>query len=208
MSAKSSQVLWLCGPPECCIQNVSSHIMDILEAKNKHSKKQHCILYFNCSAATTKKSPATSFVQALLQQLICFFPPQKQMAAITAFLRTLLDPILRRDSISNNKRWSFNTQGYLDEMILKILDAPGGEQWNALKAVLDTEHNYELSLIIDRLDKIEHQRGEFIKEVRTLIEQLQEGSTIKVLLTSRPQAEIKGILGGLPVIEYDQERKG
>ena len=33
-------------------------------------------------------------------------------------------------------------------------------------------------------------------------------STTKVLLTSRPQAEVKEILGRLPSVEHDKERKG
>ncbi|KAF8531181.1 hypothetical protein BDD12DRAFT_767460, partial [Trichophaea hybrida] len=91
---------------------------------------------------------------------------------------------------------------------MKVLDVSGSEHWDALKAVLDIEHTQELSLIIDGLDMIEYQKDKFVKGVRKFIRHLQNGpSTTKVLLTSRPQAEIKEILDGLPCIEYDKERK-
>ena len=50
---------------------------------------------------------------------------------------------------------------------------------------------------------------EFIRELCVFIDFLRKRrSTTRVLLTSRPQAEIREILGRLPSIEYDMERKG
>ena len=91
----------------------------------------------------------------------------------------------------------------------EILKAPSSGYWGALREVLDIEREQELSLIVDGLDKIKHQKDEFIQELCAFVEHLRgRPSTIKVLLTSQSQAGIKEILGQLPSIEYDRERKG
>jgi hypothetical protein len=120
-----------------------------------------------------------------------------------------MDAILSREAaVSNTQLSRFQRNDSLDTIIPKILDASSNEHWDALKAVLEIEPKQELSLIIDGLDKIQHQRDEFIKRVLTFIENLQESLTIKVLLTSGPQVEVKHIHEGLRCIEYDKERKG
>jgi len=201
-------VLWISGPPKCCIRQASSHIVDII--KNKASETQHSVLYFFCSPTTPEKSIAAMFVRALLLQIIRYSPPHKQMTGIKVFLRTLLDAFLGRQSVSNLKLSSpFKDQTSLDKMIRNLLDASGSEHWDALKAVLNTEHNQKLSLIIDGLNKIDHIQAEFIIDVCAFIKQLQESSFIvKALLTSQPNSEIKGPLHELQCIEYDKERNG
>ena len=74
---------------------------------------------------------------------------------------------------------------------------------------MDIAHEQRLSLIIDGLDGIGHQKREFIQEIRLFTEYLRERpSTTRILLTSQPQAEVKDVLSELPCIEYDKERKG
>lgn len=203
-SSDRSQVLWLCGPPECRIRDVSSHIVDLVE---KDSEAQHAVIYFFCSAAVGLRSVAPIFAQALLRQIINRFPPQKQMEANSAFLRTLVDKISEKRP-GTNPELPFRAGDHLSKKISKILDVSGSEIWDALKAVLRFERRQAIFLIIDGLDKIRHQKDEFIRELLAFIRHLQETfCTVKAMLTSRPQADIKVILGRLPRIEYDKERK-
>ena len=90
----------------------------------------------------------------------------------------------------------------------KILEPVSSRHWSALRAVIGIERGIELSLIIDGPNKIEYQKYEFIRELCVFTEQLRKILPTRVLLTSRPQAEIKEILGQLPSVEYGGERKG
>jgi len=94
-------------------------------------------------------------------------------------------------------------------VVKKILMASSDSYWGALRAVMDIGREEGLSLIIDGLDKVEHQKREFLEKLVVFIEHLEErSSTTRVLLISRPQAEIREILDRLPSIEYDRERTG
>jgi hypothetical protein len=135
--------------------------------------------------------------------------PRLKEKIATVFLRTLLDTILREEPLSKVKVSRFEGDDSIEATVKKILKASSGGYWSALRAVVDIEPEQGLSLIIDGLDKTEHQKYEFIREVCAFIEDLRERpSTTRVLLTSRPQAAIKEILSEMPCIEYDRERKG
>jgi len=109
----------------------------------------------------------------------------------------------------NSERWSLDKECSPDENIKKILNAPVNELFTALRAVLGGQEQRGLSLIVDGLDKVEHQRDECIRGIRAFIEHLQQRAPkIKILLTSQPLAEIRELFDGLPCIEYDRERKG
>lgn len=195
----SSQVLWLSGPPERSIHQVSSYIVDLL--KKKSSDTQHFVLYFFCSSASREKSIASVFIHTLLYQTVSYLPPDKKVSIVRIFLHTLLEAILKNDPELSR------FQG--EDITIKKLSAQTKELWDALKTVLDDEPKRELSIIVDGLDEVKHQKGEFIKELRAFIAHLQERNPkAKALLTSRPQAEIKEVFDGLPYIEYDKERKG
>ena len=201
-----SEVLWLSGPAECHISDASSYVVDLV--KEKHSRTQHLVLYFFCSTASTQTPIAATFVSTIIHQLASRMP-QLAGKVISVFLRTLLDIILRDKSLFDPGRPRFKTNDSAEATVKEILKAPSSGYWGALREVLDIERETDLSLIIDGLDKIEHQKDEFIQELFGFIEQLRgRPSTTRVLLTSQPQAGIKEILGPLPSIEYDRERKG
>ena len=106
----------------------------------------------------------------------------------------------------------FNAGDSAKVMVNKTLKATSDSDtyWAALRAATDIEQEKGLSLIIDGIDETQHQNHEFIRELCVFIENLRKRpSATRVLLTSRPQAEIKEILGWLPCtsIEYDRERK-
>jgi hypothetical protein len=200
------EVLWLSGPAECRISDASSCVVNL--AKETPSQAQHLALYFFCSTAPTEASIAITFVSTMLHQLVCL--PRLKRKVTNVFLRTLLDTILKEESRSNRGLSQFKMDDSTEATVKKILQqASRNGYWRALRAAMDIVHEHGLSLIIDGLDKIEDQKYEFIREVRVFIEHLRERpSTTRVLLTSRPQAEIKEILSGLPCIEHDKERKG
>jgi len=210
-SANCSQVLWLSGPPQCNIHQVSSYVVDLV--KNKASETQHSVLYFFCSTASREasmeKSIVTIFVHAILYQIIYCPPLDKKLSVVRNFLHTLIDAIFRSKQTPNPVPPPFEEKESPDTTIKKILNAPANELWDALETILAAEQRRELLIVIDGLDKAKHQKVEFTKGVRELITRLREGTLmVKALLTSRPQAEIKEVLNGLPHIEYDKERKG
>ena len=200
-----SEVLWLSGPAQCRISDASSHIVDLV--KETYPEVQHSVLYFFCSTAPTKSSIGIAFVSTIVSQLVRCSKLRQEITAI--FLRTLLDAILREEPLSKPEVSRFNVGDSAEITVKKIVKAPSNAYWSALRTVMDIERENGLSIIIDGLEKSEHQKHEFIRELSLFIEHLQERpSKTRVLLTSRPQAEIKEIIGQLPSIEYDRERKG
>ena len=209
-STNGFEVLWLSGPADYCISDASSRIVDL--AKESYPEVQHSVLYFFCATAPKKIPIAITFVSTSVRQLVHCSPNLKREIT-TAFLSTLLDTILKVESHSRPEVPLFNAYDSAEVLVKKILQAPiaSGAYWAALKVVLDIEPEKALSLIIDGLDETEHQDHKFIRELRVFIGHLRRrrpGSTTRVLLTSGPQAEVKEILGQLPSIEYDKERKG
>ena len=200
------EVLWLSGPGERRISDASSHIVDL--AKENYPEGQHSVLYFFCSTAHKKISIAVTFVSTIVYQLARCLPKLKWEIA-NVFLRTLLDTVPGEETHLNPKVPPFSADDSAEAMVKKILGASSEAYWSALRAVMDIEQDKGLFFIIDGLDKIEDQKCEFVRNLLMFIEHLEERpSPTRVLLTSRPQAEIRGILGQLPSIEYDRERRG
>ena len=192
-SASGSEVLWLSGPAECRISDASSHIVDLV--KGKYPEAQHSVLYFFCYAAPSRIPIAITFVSTVVCQLIRCSPKLKQEIT-TIFLYTLLHTILEEEKFSQSEVSRFNADDSVELIVKKILKVPSEAYWGALKAVADVEREKGLSIIIDGLDRSEHEKYQFIRELCVFIENLQGGhSTTRVLLTSRPQAEIKEIVG-------------
>ena len=199
-SAKGSQALWLSGPAECDISDASSCILGL--AKETSAGAQHSALYFFCPILTVEDPVVVTFARTIVPQLVCCFPQLKEQIT-KVFLRTLVKTILSED---NPKQSSFKPGDSVEATVKKILQASSEGYWSAFRAVMSLEYKQEIYLVIDGLEKAGE---EFIRGVHFFIESLQGcSSTIRVLLTSRPQAELKQILGGMPCIEYDKERKG
>ena len=202
------EVLWLSGPTECRISDASSRIVDL--AKETHPEVQHSVLYFFCSTAPRKIPIAITFVSTIVCQLVRCSPELKEEIT-TTFLRTLLETISSGKSLSIPEVPRFSTDDSAVVVVKKVLKASSDAYWGALRAVAGIQREKGLSLIIDGLDQIEHHKHEFIRDLCVFIDHLRERPSrtrTRILLTSRPQAEIKEILGRLPSIEYDRERKG
>ena len=201
-----SEVLWLSGPAACDISDASSYIVDL--GKERPSRTQHLVLYFFCSTASAKAPIAATFVSTIIHQLASRMP-QLAGKVISVFLRTLLDTILRDEPHSDPGRSRFKTNDSAEATVKNILKTPSSGYWGALREVLDIQREQELSLIIDGIDKVERQKDDFIQELRAFVENLRgRPSATRVLLTSQSQAGMKEMLGQLPSIEYDRERKG
>ena len=206
-TASYPQALWLSGPPECDIHQVSSYIVD--QEKNRTSKKQYFVLYFFCSTAARKEPIIVILIHTLLNQIVCCSPANKRILIVKRFLHSLLEGAFKKEGTPNWESRGFNEKDSPDANIKKILNAPANELWAALEAVLGDDKQQGLSVIVDGLDKVEHQRGELIRGVRAFIKRLQQRTLkVKILLTSQPLTEIKHLFDGLSCIEHDRERKG
>jgi len=194
-NSSKAPVLWLLGPTDCGIDQISSKIVSL--EMDATSQSEGFVLYFFCSTRST----ITIFIHTFLHQFISYLPPDKQRAAIRAFLLILLD---------KQKPLCFQDEDYFSDTMLKqIIHAPNSKLWDALRAALDVEKEQNLSIIIDGLDKVEKQQPEFIKGLQELVAYLlKRRLKPKVLLTSRSQVDGQEILHGLLCIEYDKERRG
>ena len=210
-SAEGLQVLWISGPAESRISDVSSRIVDQAMKMSSESGAQHSVLYFFCSTAPTRVPIAITFISTIIHQLLHSLPGLKEKVT-TVFLRTLLDTILRDEPLldQHKEQSRFKRDDSVEAVVKKILQASSDGYWGALRAVvkcIDREHR--VSLIIDGLDSAEHQEEKFIQKLLWFTDFLRgRPTTTRVLLTSRPQAGIKDVLSGIPYIEYDRERRG
>ena len=206
-SAECPRVLWLSGLPERNIDQVSSYIVH--QEKETALKIDRLVLYFFWSSAIRRRLSVADFIHTLLYQIIYCSPIDKRISIVRNFLHSLLEQVIKRKAGPNLERWSFDKECSPDENIKKILNAPVNEHFTALHAVLGDQEQRGLSLIVDGLDKVEHQRNECIRGIHAFIKHLQQrASKVKILLTSQPLDEIRELFGGLPCIEYDRERKG
>ncbi|KAH7111345.1 hypothetical protein B0J11DRAFT_447573, partial [Dendryphion nanum] len=193
-NSDSHYVLWVSGPPDCNIHQVSSHLIGLA---------QHSVLYFFCSTAEGQEPIATTFVRTLLYQFIYCSPLNKRKTIIQNFLQIILEGDL--DWVSPHLIEKDHKIITVKDIVLK---APIDKLWFALRAVLTNEKERKLTIIVDGLDKVKQGQGEFVRRIRALIENLQTNiSRIKALLTSRPRNQIREALDDIPNIEYDKERK-
>ena len=96
---------------------------------------------------------------------------------------------------------------YRPACLLETLDPD--TYWAALRSVMNIEQEKGLSLIIAGIDEIQHRNHEFIWELCVFLEHLhKKPSAARVLLTSRPQADIKEIPGWLPCTSIEMIGKG
>ena len=208
-SASGCQMLWISGPPECNISQISSYVVDQEKnraEKSRTLKREHLVLFFFYSSEITKGSVA---VYTILNQIVHCSPMEKRIPIIQRFLHSLLEQAFKKEEGCSWKQRGFKEEDSPHENIKRLLNASVDELWAALRAVLSCEQDRELSIIVDGLEHIEHQRDKFIGGVRSFIEHLRQRTPkIKILLTSRPLVEIKELFNGLPSIEHDRERKG
>jgi len=203
--SSSSAVLLLSGPPLSGISQAALYIVD--QAKNtkgEASGTEPCVLYFFCSTAAGTDSITTVFVRSLLHQIVSH---TRKKWVIATFLCALLKGILSRNSATDMEQWWLDVENPIKK-ILNVSQSCTNENCDALMAVLEAQQ-LQLYIIVAGLENAKGEKREFISKVREIVEQLQgRDLMVKALLTGRVDDEIKDLLSGVPVIEYDKERKG
>jgi len=198
-SDEKFQALWLSGPRNC-MKEVSSQVI----AKEKAFRPNGCVLYFFCAAAREARgSIATVFAHTLLHQIVCYSGAGDQ-AIPTAFLMSLLEGHIQR-SLSR-----FGEDDDLETTVKNILDVPDEDLHIALVKAIAIAKLEDLSLTIDGINIAVSKGDTFVQNVSFLVDHMMDARTtrFKVLLTSSQHLELGGLLGHLPSIELDRERKG
>lgn len=180
------------------------HIINL--AKKEAIGQRHSVLYFFCSTVAGAESAVTVFVRTLLYQLVRLLPAPNKKTVITVFLFFLLEGVLNKDPTFHFSLWQHTEF----DIIKKLLDSSSdSDHIDALKAAIQIEQGQELSIFICGLDEVVNQKMEFIQTIYSFIAYLRKRtSTVKVLITSGLEDEIKALLKEIPSIEYDTERKG
>ncbi|KAF3921785.1 hypothetical protein AA313_de0202529 [Arthrobotrys entomopaga] len=198
-SAKTSSVLWISGSPDCNLRTFSSYTL----AQEKAIKGTDLVLHFFWSSTITRSGVIG--VHTILNQIVSHLPVDKRISIARCFLHSLLEQafevILPRKTVVME-------DDSLVEKIQYLLDAPIIHLWVALGEVLISEQaQYQsLSIILDGVDDVDTQTNVFLTGVRLFVKRIRERtSKIKILLTSRPLAEIKNIFDGFSCIEHDEE---
>ncbi len=205
-SAGCSPVLWLSGPSKCSIREVSSYIVDSM--KKTASETQSSVLYFFCSAASFPKSRSitTVFIHTLLYEIVCSSPLNRKESVVRKFLQSLIDTLLAREPPVELETLHLTEEDSLEKVIMKVLDGPTDDLWDALKITLDDAQISDLSIVIDGLDAVEPQMVTFVDEICEFLAHIQKRILkVKALVTSRLEVEIRHVFDGLIHIEYDKE---
>ncbi|KAL7808677.1 hypothetical protein V8C26DRAFT_412845 [Trichoderma gracile] len=198
-SGSSPRILWLSAPPECDLRKAVSFILQ--REIDRSRKTQNRVLYYFCSPYARQTLLATSFIRTLAHQIISSAAEAKQTPIAQSFLRSILAHMFKSTASNTFLQWSSRCS---DNFICDLLKAPDESLWAALLAILPTGQNQSLSVLINGHENIS---GDVIRDIRGYIEDLQQVTSAKVLLTSGIEAETRRILGGLPYINYDEERK-
>jgi hypothetical protein len=204
-SEENSQVLWLSGPHNRGMKEVSSHIIEA--AKEKAIQPNSSVLYFFCSTATmTRGSIATVFAHTLLRQIVCSSSADKAKSIAVTFLRSLLGEHIRRWRLSR-----FKENDTLSTSVKTILGVPDNELHFAIVESIRIAEIQELSIIIDGVDITSPDGEVFVQNVYFLVKDMMvTHPKFNVVLTSIQSTDFQNTLGRLPCtsIEYDKERKG
>ncbi|KAF8536342.1 hypothetical protein BDD12DRAFT_890425 [Trichophaea hybrida] len=185
-------VLWLLGPPDHGMTEVSSHIV------GEEKKKARNVFYLFCSTIE-KDSLVTIFAHSILHHILNNSGDDQAKTIVNIFVRTLLYAILRRDS-------HFQEEDSPRRTMDKIIDAAQGhEPLEALRqAISGIEEISEMSIIIDGIDKLEHEGVRFLEILCQHMKIINP--KFKALLAYQLDRN-EEIVVTPPCIEYDKERQ-
>ncbi|KAF4458275.1 purine and uridine phosphorylase [Fusarium albosuccineum] len=215
-----SRKLFLSGPSDSTLRKVSSHVVQQGTASLTQSG---CVLYFFCPPLV-KETTTAKLVHSFLHQTISWSRTQTKLSIVKVFLHALREKLVERFSeqsenvvekrpqLSPKLQAMFNgptkSEDHLQTIKTMLEEASNNEQWAASKAALGMEQEPKMLVVIHGLSDMERHKNDFTKEVLEFAEFLKtRKSTVKILLTSRPQADLKEAFATVPCIEYDKERK-
>jgi hypothetical protein len=214
--AQDSGVLLLSGPTSCVLDQISFHVLGLME--KGCFENDRIVLNFSSPDGATRgngpirrsetKETVTIFAHTLLHQLISSTTKEgkTRIPAAYDFLCHLLDSI---DDLRLLARFRNIGQGDPLAVIREVLDAPDTTLCDALGKVLEGEK--DLRIVVNVSDNMRGREGNYIAAVSTFIGRLSEKNPgLKALLTGVPADDSRMTLGGAPCIriQYDKERKG
>jgi hypothetical protein len=195
-STDNPQVLWLFGPSDRGMTDVSLHL-----ARERTSRKEEGpVFYFFCSAVERESMVPNTFTHSFLRHILNCSRDDQAKSITTSFLGSLLRNILHREPSRFQKEDPPGTT------VKKILNASNGELLEALtEAVSDITDIQEASIIIDGIHKLGKEGAYFLK---IFCAHMKTTPKFKVLLTCSMDPDIKRIIDSVSSIEYDKERQG
>lgn len=197
-----SQMLLIYGPPGRNLHRVSSYI-----ANESSLKKQRHVLFHSFLSESNGERAVSRLGCALFYQLICHSSKDRQKTIIEKFINVLVKRIYRVEENYYTELEVFKRSSEI--WLRRILDMSTQALWTALMTVLMIEPHREILVVIDGLERVQEERRAFINNLEDFIHHvLQRHLNIKVLLTSRPQADIQEAFDDLLSIEHDKERRG
>jgi hypothetical protein len=102
--------------------------------------------------------------------------------------------------------------GVGDNTIKEVLDiqhSNDDQHLDALISALEVTQPEQIYILIDGLENATLSKAQFINHFQRFVENLHGKSfNVKVLLTGRPNEDLRVMLAQIPCIEYDKERKG
>ncbi|KAL2782992.1 hypothetical protein BJX66DRAFT_143516 [Aspergillus keveii] len=161
-SARSSAVLWLSGPPDRNVHQISSYTMN--KEQRADAESQKLILYLFCSTLAKRRSAHVDFIHTFLHQFASGLPDGEGASAIKKFLRAL-HKLVFRDGWQTLR---FGERDTPRQSITALLQAPFTHQWTALHTSLSKSIQRELVVVIDGLDKVEVHKSDFLRGVCTM----------------------------------------
>ncbi|KAF8541981.1 hypothetical protein BDD12DRAFT_442016 [Trichophaea hybrida] len=181
-SDANSKALWISGPHDRGMKEVSSHIIGVAK------EKAIPVLYFFCSTATAAPGfIATVFAHTMLHLIVSSSSAGKAKLITKAFVQSLL-----REHIQVRKRLSqFTEDDCPSTAAAKILDASANELHKALMEATKIAKIQELSIIIDGIDITVPEGVVFVHNVYSFVKYMVDANPkFKVLLTSSRNADL------------------
>ncbi|PVH98022.1 hypothetical protein DM02DRAFT_532043, partial [Periconia macrospinosa] len=176
---KSGASLWLYGPPGNGKTFAAAYVLKSLSKYPIYTKKR------------------------LVASIFCS-PNDSDMGLVTSLALQLIAQDENRAHTAQEKMAvaDFQNGMHTDEEMTRNM-------WKLFETLIMTGSNYETVIIIDGIDEPDiRMRTPFLENFCALQANVQGSAVIRVLITSRPYADIKKILAHYPSIDRDSERKG
>ncbi|RDW83590.1 uncharacterized protein DSM5745_03916 [Aspergillus mulundensis] len=200
LSSRSIQVLWLSGPSQCRLWEVSSYLIQSRRKAALTTIGNEMVLYFFCTPTRLERHMSMTFIHTILYQILQSSSELVRSEISRTFIQALRSnyPDEREKREERQRSW-----GPLDtDANNAILN---GILWAAIEKVLITQGRRQVILAVDGLDGTTE--ATFLFALRRFIEHITGRIGVKVLVTSRPLPSIKEFFDGFPSIEYNKERE-